>query len=97
MLAIYLADLSADSKAIERNLVVADFDQELDATGLDCPMPILRTKKALAGMQSGEVIYITATDPGSVKDFTSFARMTGNELLESREQAALFHFLVRKA
>ena len=74
-----------------------DFDQQLDATGLDCPLPILRTKKALAAMQSGEVIYITATDPGSVKDFTGFARMTGNELLESREEGSLFHFLIRKA
>lgn len=48
-------------------------------------------------MQSGEVIYITATDPGSVKDFTGFARMTGHELLESREEAGFFHFLIRKA
>ena len=76
---------------------MADFDQQLDTTGLECPMPILRSKKALAGMQSGEVIYITATDPGSVKDFTSFARMTGHELLESREEKEVFHFLIRKA
>jgi tRNA 2-thiouridine synthesizing protein A len=75
---------------------VADFDLHVDATGLDCPMPILRSKKALAGMQSGEVIYITATDPGSVKDFTGFARMTGHELLESREEEGVFHFLIRK-
>lgn len=76
---------------------MTNFDLHVDAMGLDCPLPILRSKKALAGMQSGEVIYITATDPGSVKDFTSFARMTGHELLESREEEGGFHFLIRKA
>jgi tRNA 2-thiouridine synthesizing protein A len=75
---------------------MAQFDQELDATGLNCPLPILRTKKALTNMQSGQVLHVIATDPGSVKDFEAFARQTGNELLESREETGKFYFLMRK-
>ena len=73
-----------------------EFDQELDASGLNCPLPILRTKKALAGLQAGQILRIIATDPGSVKDFEAFARQTGNELLESSEQAGKFYFRLRK-
>jgi tRNA 2-thiouridine synthesizing protein A len=75
---------------------MAQFDQELDATGLNCPLPILRTKKALTNMQSGQVLHVVATDPGSVKDFEAFAKQTGNELLESREETGKFYFLMRK-
>jgi tRNA 2-thiouridine synthesizing protein A len=75
---------------------MAQFDQQLDATGLNCPLPILRTKKALTSLQSGQVLHVIATDPGSVKDFEAFARQTGNELLESREEAGKFYFLMRK-
>ena len=60
-----------------------NFDKELDARGLNCPLPILRAKKALAEMTSGQVLRIIATDPGSVKDFQAFAKQTGNELLSS--------------
>ena len=56
-------------------------DVELDARGLNCPLPILRAKKALNGMQSGQVLKVVATDPGAVKDFQTFAKQTGNELL----------------
>ncbi len=52
---------------------MADFDQELDATGLNCPLPVLRAKKALSGMSAGQVLHIIATDPGAVKDFEAFA------------------------
>lgn len=76
---------------------MADFDQELDARGLNCPLPILRAKKALNGLQGGEVLKIIATDPGSVKDFEAFANQTGNELLESSEQNGEFHFLMKKS
>ena len=72
------------------------FDQELDARGLNCPLPILRAKKTLNGMNSGEVLKIMATDPGSVKDFEAFATQTGNELLDSSEVDGEFHFLMRK-
>ena len=76
---------------------MANFDQELDATGLNCPLPILRAKKSLAGLQSGQVLHIIATDPGSVKDFEAFSKQTGNSLLESREEGGKFHFLIKKS
>ena len=76
---------------------MADFDQELDARGLNCPLPILRAKKAINGMESGQVLRIVATDPGSVKDFEAFAKQTGNELLESAEAGGEFTFLMKKA
>ena len=72
------------------------FDQELDACGLNCPLPILRAKKALTKMAGGEVLRIIATDPGSVKDFEAFARQTGNELLESTENEGKFYFRMKK-
>lgn len=74
-----------------------EFDQELDASGLNCPLPILRAKKALAGMSGGQVLKILATDPGSVKDFEAFAKQTGNALLDSTREEGKFCFLVRKA
>jgi len=75
---------------------MADFDQELDASGLNCPLPILRAKKALNSMSAGQVLHIIATDPGAVKDFEAFAKQTGNELTESREEGSKFYFLVKK-
>lgn len=59
-----------------------DIHQEIDARGLNCPLPILRAKKALSGMKAGEVLRVVATDPNSARDFQAFARQTGNELLE---------------
>ena len=76
---------------------MADFDQELDASGLNCPLPILRAKKAIAGLESGQVLRIIATDPGSVKDFEAFAKQTGNELMESGEAEGKFVFMMKKA
>lgn len=58
-----------------------DFDKDLDTRGLNCPLPILRAKKALAEMATGQVLRIVATDPGSVKDFQAFSKQTGNNLL----------------
>ncbi len=75
---------------------MADFDDELDASGLNCPLPILRAKKALNGMDADKVLHIIATDPGSVKDFEAFAKQTGNELLESTEEGGKFHFYMKK-
>jgi len=75
---------------------MSNFDQELDATGLNCPLPILRAKKSLAGMSEGQVLHIIATDPGSVKDFEAFAKQTGNELMESNEEGGKFTFLMKK-
>jgi tRNA 2-thiouridine synthesizing protein A len=75
---------------------MADFDQELDASGLNCPLPILRAKKTLNAMAAGQVLHVIATDPGSVKDFDAFAKQTGNELMESKEEGGKFHFLIKK-
>lgn len=76
---------------------MSSFDQELDASGLNCPLPILRAKKTLATMSGGQVLHIIATDPGSVKDFEAFAKQTGNELMESKEEGGKFFFLIKKA
>lgn len=76
---------------------MSEFDQELDASGLNCPLPILRAKKALGSMSSGQVLRIVATDPGSVKDFEAFATQTGNELLDSSEEGGKFVFRMKKA
>ena len=76
---------------------MSDYDQELDARGLNCPLPILRAKKALNGMAAGEVLKIISTDPGSVKDFEAFASQTGNELLESTEDSNEFYFMMKKS
>lgn len=72
------------------------FDKELDARGLNCPLPILRTKKSLTDMASGQVLKIVATDPGSVKDFQAFARQTGNTLLSENETEKVFTFFMQK-
>ena len=71
-------------------------DRELDARGLSCPLPILRTKKSLNEMTSGQILKILATDPGSVRDFEAFSRQTGNPLLSSSACGAEYHFLLRK-
>lgn len=73
-----------------------NFDLEVDARGLACPLPILRTKKALAGMSSGQVLRILATDPGSVKDFQAFCHQTGNELLEHTQNDKEFEFFMKR-
>jgi len=73
-----------------------EFDAELDARHLSCPLPILRAKKSLAQMTSGQVLRIVATDPGSPKDFETFCRQTGNELLSSAEAGGEFVFYLRR-
>jgi TusA-related sulfurtransferase len=71
--------------------------KELDTRGLNCPLPILKAKKALADMRSGEVLKVVATDPGSMRDFQAFARQTGNELVEQESSNDEFiHFLRRR-
>lgn len=71
-------------------------DKELDARGLNCPLPILRTKKALNEMSGGQTLRVIATDPGAVKDFQAFAKQTGNDLLESGEANGEYTFLIKK-
>jgi tRNA 2-thiouridine synthesizing protein A len=76
---------------------MSNFDQELDARGLNCPLPILRAKKTLNAMTGGQILKIIATDPGSVKDFEAFAKQTGNELLDSSAVEGEFHFTLKKS
>lgn len=73
-----------------------NFDKELDARGLKCPLPILRTKKALVELASGQVLRILATDPGSVQDFAAFSRQTGNTLLGSQNLDGEFEFFMQR-
>ncbi len=69
---------------------------ELDVKGLNCPLPILRAKKALSTMSTGQTLHVIATDPGSVKDFAAFCKQTGNPLVSSTESATEFSFLISK-
>ena len=75
---------------------MADFDLELDARGLNCPLPILRAKKSIQQLNPGQVLKIVATDPGSVKDFEAFCKQTGNNLLASSQQGSEYHFNIQK-
>ena len=71
-------------------------DQVLDAKGLNCPLPILRAKKALKDVPTGGTLQVLATDPGAVKDFEAFCRTTGNELLESKNDNNVFSFVIKR-
>ena len=73
-----------------------NFDRELDARGLNCPLPILRTKKALNDMQTGTVLRVLATDPASVKDFLAFSKQTGNALIEHSEADGIYRFYLQR-
>jgi tRNA 2-thiouridine synthesizing protein A len=73
------------------------FDKEFDASGLSCPMPIVKTKKSLNDMASGQVLRVIATDPGSVCDMAAFAEQTGNALLSSATESSKYVFFLRKA
>ena len=71
--------------------------KEVDARGLNCPLPILKAKKALAELQSGDVLKVVATDPGSIRDFQAFSRQSGNELIEQATAGDEFiHYLRRR-
>jgi tRNA 2-thiouridine synthesizing protein A len=92
-----LEKLSASETITERGHHAMNANKEIDTRGLNCPLPILKAKKALAEMTSGEVLKVVATDPGSVRDFQAFARQTGNELLEqSSGNDEFVHFLRRR-
>lgn len=71
--------------------------ETLDTKGLNCPMPILQAKKSMKSLQLGETLEVLSTDPGSVRDFESFCRATGNTLLESEETDGVFRFVISKA
>ncbi len=71
-------------------------DKEIDTSGLNCPLPILKAKKALTDMQSGQLLKVIATDPGSWRDFEAFARQTGNELLSQEKTGTNFVFVLKR-
>ncbi len=73
-----------------------NFDKELDARGMNCPLPILRTKKTLTEMQSGQILKVVSTDAGSVKDMAAFAKQTGNELLASNDKGSEYEFFLKR-
>lgn len=73
-----------------------EITNEVDARGLNCPLPILKAKKALAGMASGELLRVVSTDPGSVRDFQAFARQTGNALVEQQTEGDEFIHVLRR-
>ncbi len=76
---------------------MAEFDRELDASGLNCPLPILRARKALSDMERGQTLRVISTDQGSVKDFEAFSKQTNNPLLSSGEEGGKFVFLLKKS
>jgi tRNA 2-thiouridine synthesizing protein A len=76
---------------------MAEFDRELDASGLNCPLPILRARKALSDMERGQTLRVISTDQGSVKDFEAFSKQTNNPLLSSSEERGKFVFLIKKS
>jgi tRNA 2-thiouridine synthesizing protein A len=71
-------------------------NQVLDAKGLNCPLPILKAKKALKDIPAGETLEVLATDPGSVADFQAFCRATGNELVESTQESNVYRFVIKR-
>ncbi len=76
---------------------MAEIDRELDASGLNCPLPILRAKKALSDMERGTTLKVISTDPGSVKDFEAFSKQTHTPLLSSGEEGGKFIFVLKKS
>lgn len=72
-------------------------DQELDCKGMNCPLPILKTKKTMDGMNSGEILKMVATDPGSINDVNAFTKRTGHELIESIAEDGNYTFFIRKS
>jgi len=93
-LAHYLAEQSMSDTTFDNEIM--EFQKELDARGLNCPLPILKAKKALADMATGEVLRIVATDSGSVRDFQAFAKQTGNALISHSQNGREFVFLMRR-
>ena len=76
---------------------MSEYTEKFDATGLNCPLPILRSKKMLNTLSSGDVLYVISTDSGSVRDFDAFCKQTGNQLLESTETEGKYHYYIKKA
>jgi tRNA 2-thiouridine synthesizing protein A len=91
-----LSGVVRDASSRRSSSMQIQIHKEVDARGLMCPLPILRAKKALADMESGQILKVLATDPGSQRDFAAFAKQTGNEIVESSAQDKIFTFLMRR-
>jgi len=76
---------------------MTEFDQELDTSGLNCPMPVMKTKKMLKGLESGQVLHVVATDPGSAEDIPDLLDTTGDTIMETRQEGGSYHFYIKKA
>lgn len=76
---------------------MSEFDVEIDTSGLNCPLPVLKARKALNGMEEGQTLHLIATDPGANKDIPAFCKITGNQLLESSEADGKIHFVLKKS
>jgi len=93
-----LSDANAQTEGVVDAMETSmNFDKEFDASGLACPLPIVKTKKSLNDMASGQVLRVVSTDPGSVCDMAAFAEQTGNALLESGEEGGKYVFFLKKA
>jgi tRNA 2-thiouridine synthesizing protein A len=79
-----------------RETVMPEITAQLNTRGMNCPLPILKTRQVIKRLQSGEVLEVTSTDPGSTKDMVAFCEQTGHELLSSKEAAGGYVFLIRK-
>jgi TusA-related sulfurtransferase len=88
--------MDSSRQSLENRVEQPVIDVDLDTRGLNCPLPILKAKKALAQMQSGQVLRIVSTDIGSVKDFQAFARQTGNALVDQKTEGGEYHHLLRR-
>tara|TARA_B100000029_G_C17555880_1_gene951672 strand:- start:328 stop:573 length:246 start_codon:yes stop_codon:yes gene_type:complete len=77
-------------------LHMTEYNKELDTSGLNCPLPIIKAKKEINEMEIGQILHVISTDPGAVKDFESFANQTGHQLLESNEKDNKFYFFLKK-
>ena len=75
---------------------MSEYDKELDTSGPNCPLPIIKAKKEINLMETGQILHVISTDPGAVQDFVSFAKQTGNQLLDSSEKDNKFYFLLKK-
>lgn len=85
-----------DTVGDQQRMKTMDIDQEVDTRGLNCPLPILKAKKALATMQSGQLLKVVATDTGSIRDFQAFAKQTGNELVDQQTVGEEFIHILRR-
>jgi tRNA 2-thiouridine synthesizing protein A len=75
-------------------MTLTKIDGRVDARGLSCPMPIVKTAQAIKPMTSGQILEVLATDPGAVRDFAAWSKSTGNQIIESSEEAGIYHFLI---